>query len=130
MSSLAQGQARKRILIAEDDPGIRDILSRALGDDYDVTVAQDGNQAIALADSTPPPQLVMLDVMMPGVDGYGVAQRLKMLPALKGVPVIFLTAKDGPLDVIKGIQTGARHYITKPFKITDVVSKVRKALGE
>lgn len=120
----------RRILVAEDDPAIRDLLARSLGQRYDVVVAADGPQALALANQTPPPSLVLLDVMMPGLDGIGVAQRMKMIPALKRVPVIFLTAKDGPLDVIKGIQAGARHYITKPFKLADVLDKVRKALGE
>ncbi len=126
---MAATTTRKRILIAEDDPAIRDLLSTALSKHYQVETADNGDRALVVADREPRPDLILLDVMMPGVDGFGVAQRLKLLPALKSVPVIFITAKDAPLDVIKGIQTGARHYITKPFKLADVLAKVRKALG-
>jgi len=68
-------------------------------------------------------------VMMPGLDGLAVAKEVKKDANLKSVPIIFLTAKTAAPDVIKGIQVGARHYITKPFKIEDVLAKVKKALG-
>jgi DNA-binding response OmpR family regulator len=122
--------SKKRILIAEDDLSIATLLARLLGKQYEVTLVQDGNAALAKASQDPPPHLILLDVMMPGIDGFGLAQRLKLLPQLKGVPVIFITAKDGPMDVIKGIQLGARSYITKPFKLDAVLAKVQKALGE
>jgi DNA-binding response OmpR family regulator len=67
--------------------------------------------------------------MMPDLDGFGVARGLKAIPAVKQVPIIFLTARTSPTDIIKGIQTGARHYIQKPFSIEDVLSKVKKTLG-
>jgi DNA-binding response OmpR family regulator len=67
--------------------------------------------------------------MMPGIDGLGVAHRLRMIPELKHVPIIFVTAKAEPLDVVKGIQAGARNYVTKPFKLEDLKAKVDKALG-
>ena len=126
---MAGPSTRKRILLAEDDSAIRDLLTRALSPTYDVVVAGDGAAALAAADTEPPPQLVLLDVMMPGIDGFAVAQRLRSNPRLKRVPIIFLTAKDTALDQIKGIQSGARHYITKPFKLEDVMAKVRKAVG-
>lgn len=119
---------KKRILVADDDPAISRLLERILGRDYDVVVASDGGGALALAD-TCSPQLLILDVMMPGMDGFVLAQKIRLLPHLKGVPIIFLTARDGPLDTIKGIQAGARHYLTKPFKIEDLVAKVKKTLG-
>lgn len=125
----APATPRKRIVIAEDDPAIATMLQKVLGQHYDVSVAHDGKQALALAASLPRPALLMLDIMMPGLDGLAVAAQLKKLPELKAVPIIFLTAKSGATDVIKGIQSGARHYITKPFKIDDVLAKVKKALG-
>ncbi len=91
-------------------------------------MATDGNHAVALAGQHKP-HLLLLDVMMPGLDGLAVARQARSLPQMQSVPVIFLTAKDGPMDVIKGIQYGARHYITKPFKIDEVLSKVKKSLG-
>lgn len=130
MSAPTQQSITKRVLVAEDDPSIRELLERCLSREYEVMVAKDGHEALALATKKPHPHLVLLDVMMPGVDGFGVAARLKMAPDTKRIPVIFLTAKDGAQDVIRGIQAGARHYITKPFTVSDVLSKVKKALGD
>lgn len=120
---------RRRIVVAEDDPAIATMLQKVLSQHYDVVLAKDGHQAIALAMTPPKPSLLMLDVMMPGLDGHGVATEVRKSPELKSVPIIFLTAKSSATDVIKGIQSGARHYITKPFKIDDVLAKVKKVLG-
>ena len=120
---------RRRIVIAEDDPAIAAMLEKVLSQDYDVSVAHDGRKALELAAQQPRPALLLLDVMMPALDGLGVAAEMKKHPELKAVPIIFLTAKSGATDVIKGIQSGARHYITKPFKIEEVLAKVKKALG-
>lgn len=121
---------RKRILIAEDDPTVAMLLRRVLERDYDVVVTEDGTGAIAKASTAPHPDLLLLDVMMPGIDGFTVASRIRLVPALKHVPIIFITARDAPGDMVKGIQVGARGYITKPFKLDDVLSKVKKALGK
>jgi DNA-binding response OmpR family regulator len=120
---------RKRIVVAEDDSAIGGMLEKVLAQHYDVALARDGHQAIVLASTPPKPSLLLLDVMMPGIDGHGVAAELRKNPELKSVPIIFITAKSGATDVIKGIQSGARHYITKPFKIDDVLAKVKKVLG-
>ena len=120
---------RKRILIAEDDPAISTMLTKVLSQYYQVVVANDGQAALALAGKPPAPDLLLLDVMMPGLDGHAVAAAVRQLPGLKAIPIIFLTAKTGPSEVIKGIQSGARHYITKPFKIDDLVLRVKKAIG-
>ena len=120
---------RKRIVIAEDDPAISTMLGKVLSQFYDVTVTSDGPMALAAARQTPAPDLLLLDVMMPGMDGHAVAAAVRQLPGLKSVPIIFLTAKTGPAEVIKGIQSGARHYIAKPFKIDDLVSRVKRAIG-
>lgn len=105
------------------------MLEKVLSQHYDVSLASDGRQALVLAAQPPRPALLLLDVMMPGLDGHAVAAEVKKHPELKSVPIIFLTAKSGATDVIKGIQSGARHYITKPFKIDEVLAKVKKALG-
>ena len=119
---------KKRILVAEDDPSISTLLERVLRSEFEVTVVTNGKQALSLA-QTSPPDLLLLDVMMPGLDGLEVAKRARAMPNLKRIPIIFITAKDGSMDVIRGIQHGARHYITKPFKIDDLLQKVRKAIA-
>jgi DNA-binding response OmpR family regulator len=121
-------QVKKRILVADDDPAISRLLERVLVREYEVVIASDGPGALALAQEVRP-GLMILDVMMPGMDGFQLASRLRSLPELKNAPIIFLTARDGPLDTIKGIQSGARHYLTKPFKIDDLLTKVKKILG-
>jgi DNA-binding response OmpR family regulator len=120
---------KKRILVAEDDPTIADMLVRYLSATYDVVLARDGHEAIARASSAVP-DLVLLDVMMPGIDGFGVVQRLRLLHPKRKIPVIFLTARDAPQDIIAGIQHGARQYITKPFKLKDVLDRVKSVLGQ
>jgi len=119
----------KRIVIAEDDPAICAMLEKVLSQFYQVTVTSDGPSALAVAGQQPAPDLLLLDVMMPGMDGHAVAAAARQLPGLKSIPIIFLTAKTGPAEVIKGIQSGARHYITKPFKIDDLVMRVKRAIG-
>lgn len=120
--------ARKKILIADDDPAISRLIERVLSREYDVIVASDGRGALALATQTRP-HLAILDVMMPALDGFALAAQLRAVPELKNIPIIFLTAKDTALDTIKGIQAGAKHYLTKPFKIDDLTAKVKKTLG-
>jgi DNA-binding response OmpR family regulator len=126
---LSEPAKKRRVLIAEDDPSICSMIAKVLSQHYDVVVATDGKAALALAGQAPTPDLLLLDVMMPGLDGHGVAAAARQLPGLKGIPIIFLTAKTGPAEVIKGIQSGARHYITKPFKIDDLLLRVKKVLG-
>lgn len=120
--------AQRRILIAEDDEAIAKMLVKILGQRYLVDHAKDGEAALALARQTTP-NLFIFDVMMPKIDGFQVARRVREIPALRAVPIIFLTGKSRPADVVQGIQAGARHYLTKPFKTEELVSKVTKILG-
>lgn len=121
--------AKKRIVIAEDDDAIGGMLAKILEARYEVHLCRSGTEALAIADRVKP-HLALLDVMMPELDGYATAQRLKLLPGLKSISIVFLTAKSGPMDVVKGIQAGARFYVSKPFKMDELLAKVRKALGE
>lgn len=123
-----QAERRRLLLIVEDDPEVAHLLERFLGQDYDVERAADGPGALAAA-TRRPPDLFLVDVMIPGFDGFGLAERLKLVPETKNTPVIFITARAGSDDRIKGIMAGARSYITKPFKLQDVRDKVKKALG-
>lgn len=119
---------KKRILIVEDDEVNIRILTKILAPTYDVSAVTDGAQALRLLEKDPVPDLVIADVMMPNLDGLGLLRAMKGHPRTKAVPVILVTAKSAPRDIIDGINAGARHYITKPFKMEDILQKVRKIL--
>ena len=123
----SQSSSRRKVLVVEDDPTIATLLSKTLARVYQVSVVNDGMSAVRKAVMLRP-HLVLLDVNLPGLDGFGVARRLKDDANLRNTPIIFLTAQDSPTDMIKGIQVGARNYLTKPFKIEDLMKKVEKAL--
>ncbi|HHH31137.1 MAG TPA: response regulator [Polyangiaceae bacterium] len=120
--------SRPRILVAEDDPDLLRMLDHIMRAVGEVTTAVDGQNALELAQANPP-DLIVTDVMMPRMDGFALAKELKRDPRLANIPVVILTAKTGPRDVISGINAGARFYVTKPFKTDDLIAKVKKALG-
>ena len=115
------------VLVVDDTETNIDILVETLGDDYDVRVAMDGESALeAVADD--PPDLILLDIMMPGMDGYEVCRRLKANAESRNIPVIFVTAKSEVQDEVTGFQLGAVDYITKPISPPRVVERVRTHL--
>jgi DNA-binding response OmpR family regulator len=119
---------KKRILVVEDDESVRTLLVRQLTGDYEVYQAAEAQSAMALLKTIRVPDLILCDVMMPGVTGVQFAKQLKGMNEFKQVPIIFLTARTGALDVIEGINAGARHYITKPFNMKDLLEKVARAI--
>lgn len=120
---------RRRILVVEDDESVRKLLAHQLGTEYEVQQAADAQQALQVLGAMKPlPDLIICDVMMPGMTGVQFAKQLKGTNEYKSVPIIFLTARTGALDVIEGINAGARHYITKPFNMKDLLDKVAKAM--
>ena len=119
---------RPRIIVAEDDPDLLRMLEHVLRAIGDVETAVDGREALEKAQAHKP-DVIVTDLMMPRMDGLALAKELKSDPALAGVPVVMLTAKTQPRDVIAGINAGARYYVTKPFKTDELVAKVRKALA-
>lgn len=128
-ASVAKHSGLPRVVVGDDDREIRSLLKRALERDYDVAAAADGPEVIALASKEPFPELVLLDVMMPGMDGFQVAAQIRALPHGKRVPIMFLSARDSPMDKIRGIQAGARSYLVKPFKLEELMAKVKSAIG-
>lgn len=118
----------KTVLVIEDDESVRTLIVRALSQLYTTYQAADAPSALTLLGSIKPPSLILCDVMMPGMSGTELVRKLKQSEAFKNVPVIFLTAKTGPLDVIEGINSGARSYITKPFQIKDLLERIAKAM--
>jgi CheY-like chemotaxis protein len=120
--------AAKRILVVEDDETVRTLLVRQLQTIYEVHQAADAQAALKTLEQIHAPDLIICDVMMPGMTGVQFAKHLKGINEFKQVPIIFLTARTGALDVIEGINAGARHYITKPFNMKDLLDKVAKAM--
>jgi signal transduction histidine kinase len=116
------------ILIVEDVPANIDILLGVLEDEYSVSVALDGRNAL-MSVETVNPDLILLDIMMPGMDGYQVCAKLKEDPATREIPVIFLTAMNEDADEEKGLRLGAVDYITKPFNPGIVKARVRTHLA-
>ena len=115
----------KLILIVDDTPLNLGVISGALKDFYKTKVATNGEKALALASADEKPDLILLDVMMPGMDGYEVCSRLKADPATCEIPVIFLTGQTGVEDETRGFEVGAIDYVHKPFSPAVVQARVR-----
>ena len=105
---------RKTILIVDDIVDNIQVLRGILGSRYRTKIATSGDKALALADCQEPPDLILLDVMMPGIDGYEVCRELKRRTNTRNVPVIFVTALEDAADEERGFDAGAVDYITKP----------------
>lgn len=113
------------VLIVDDVAANIQVLAEALRVDYRIRIANNGEDALRVALRTPQPDLILLDVMMPGMDGYEVCRRLKDDPASQNIPVIFVTARDDADDEEHGLQLGAVDYIAKPFRLPIVRARVR-----
>lgn len=116
-------QVQQRILIVDDTPANIDILTDALSE-YNKSIAMNGEKALKIAMSDNPPDLILLDIMMPGMDGYEVCKRLKADESTKDIPIIFLTAKTDTESVVKGFELGAVDYVTKPFNTSELLARV------
>lgn len=117
------------ILIVDDIPDNIDVLNGILHDDYQIKVAINGERALKIASGENPPDLILLDVMMPGMDGYEVCRRLKDNIATRDIPVIFVTAKSEVEDETEGFALGAVDYITKPVSPPLVKARVKTHLA-
>jgi two-component system, OmpR family, response regulator MprA len=116
-----------RVLVVDDDRAVRDSLRRALTlHGFEVQLAEDGMAAIRAVAADPSPDVVVLDVMMPGVDGFGVVRRLRQ----DGVetPILLLTARDAVPDRVTGLTTGADDYLVKPFALEELVARLEALL--
>ena len=121
---------KPRILIVEDHPLIAELVETRLRiEGMQAIKCTSGREALE-AVGREPLDVVILDIMMPDVDGYEVLRHIRSRPATATLPVIFLTAKSTPADIEKGLAMGANYYITKPFSGLDLVRKVRLCLGE
>ena len=121
-------QAQPNILIVDDVPENLSVLGELLQPTYRVRAANSGARALQIANSPPPPDLILVDVMMPGMDGYQVLRELRDNATTRDIPVIFVTAMDGTDDEEKGLDLGAVDYITKPIRPAIVLARVRAQL--
>lgn len=119
---------RATILVVDDTPDNLTLMHDLLRDTYRVKVANNGEKALVIANSVTPPDLILLDIMMPGIDGYEVCRRLQADPLTRDIPVIFLTAKSEIEDEQTGLELGAVDYITKPISPPIVMARVKTQL--
>ncbi len=114
-----------RVLVIEDDPRMAGLLDQGLREEgFQVTLARDGNDGFSIARHGDF-EVIVLDVMLPGIDGFEVARRLRL--AGRKTPVLLLTARDSLADIVKGLDLGADDYLTKPFAFEELLARVRAA---
>jgi len=119
---------KKRLLIIEDEPDMAELVARRLNRElFETTVAHDGREGLEQARSSPP-DLVLLDIMLPGMSGTEVLRELRGDPRTAGVPVVMMTARSEDGDVVAGLHLGADDYVTKPFSMSVLVARVQAVL--
>jgi putative two-component system response regulator len=128
MNNLLDFTDKATILVVDDTPDNLTLMSGLLKDTYKVKVCHSGERALKIAQSETPPDLILLDIMMPEMDGYEVCKRLKLDPNTRDIPVIFLTAKTEIDDETHGLELGAVDYITKPISPPIVMARVKTHL--
>jgi two-component system alkaline phosphatase synthesis response regulator PhoP len=120
--------AKQKILVVDDEEDILELLTFNLTKEgYDVSSASTGEEALSVA-RTESPDLILLDLMLPGMDGLEVARRIKGEPSTKNIPIVMLTAKGEESDIVTGLELGAHDYITKPFSRKVLVARLRAVL--
>ena len=122
-------EPRRRVLIVDDEPNIvvsLEFLLRQQG--YEVLVARDGEEALATAVERRP-ELIVLDVMLPGLDGFEVCRRLRERADCNGLKILMLTARGRDVERVRGLEEGADAYVTKPFSTRDLMKTVAGLLG-
>ena len=128
MSDPLNVELKKTILVVDDTPDNLSLMGGLLKDKYRVKFANSGEKALAAVQRGSPPDLILLDIMMPGMSGHEVCQRLKADPATNSIPIIFLTAMAEPEDEKTGLDMGAADYITKPISPAIVLARVKTQL--
>lgn len=119
---------KEKILIVDDTPENIHILMEILKENYSLQAATNGEKALQLAKADPKPDIILLDVIMPGMDGYGVCRSLKTDNQTKDIPVLFLTAKSQTADIVNGFEAGGIDYITKPFNSLELTARIKNHL--
>lgn len=126
MSKIEQ-QARPVALIVEDDDQIAALLTFMIErSGFEVLVARDGRAAQQIVESAPPPTIVMLDIMLPYIDGFQLVAMIRKQPGWEDVPIIMLTAKSQEGDIVRALDAGANDYIIKPFKPEELKARIKR----
>lgn len=120
---------KPKVLIVDDKGFNISLLTSLLRDQYRLMVATSGREALRAAALLPPPELILLDVLMPDLDGFEVCRQLKQDPGTQAIPVVFCSSLDGHEDRAKGLAAGAVDFIHKPFVSADVLACLRRHLG-
>ncbi len=127
MNQTETPKAKDIILVVDDQSNNLKVIASVLGSDYSLSIANSGVNALKILENNMP-DLILLDIMMPDMDGFEVCRRIKSNERIRHIPVIFLTAKTDIDDIIKGFRCGAVDYITKPFNATEVDARVQNHL--
>lgn len=121
-----------RILVVDDEEAVRTLaaacIRHGLGGQHEILEAGDGEEAIAVAERERP-DLILLDILMPGVDGFEACRRMKASATTKGIPIVFLTALDTEKDMARGLAVGGDGYVTKPFNAVMLAAQISELLG-
>ena len=118
---------KKKVLIVDDEPNVRRLSRKILSNTFDVVEAEDGRQAIEIA-NTQKPDVILMDMMMPKMDGLSACHAIKKDPTTKSIPVIMVTAIGFELNIKLSQQMGATGYVTKPFSSQDLLDKIGEVL--
>lgn len=125
---MSETAEKKVILVVDDEPMNITLLAGILKEKYKVKMAKDGEKALKVAAASPPPDLVLLDVMMPGMDGYEVCRQLKASEATRDIPVVFVSGMSEQAEQQKGLDLGAIAFLQKPIDAQAVLGKVQEII--
>ena len=128
VADMETGIEKATVLVVDDTPENIDVMRGVLSPEYKVKIAINGQQALKISLSDNPPDLILLDIMMPGMDGFEVCRRLKAEPRTAGIPVIFVTAMNETCDEVLGFEVGGVDYVNKPVTPAIVLSRVKTQL--
>jgi CheY-like chemotaxis protein len=124
---MGENDTKKKVLIVDDEPNVRRLSRKILNNTFDVVEAEDGRQAIEIA-VTQQPDVILMDMMMPRMDGLSACHAIKKDPTTKSIPVIMVTAIGFELNIKLSQQMGATGYVTKPFSSQDLLDKIGEVL--
>lgn len=120
--------SRQKILIVDDEPLNISVVAEILSHKYDLLVATNGEKVLQIVSADPKPDLILLDIMMPGMSGFDVAELLKQKPDTVNIPIIFLTAKHDNESIVKGFEIGAVDFVSKPFQKEELLARIKNTL--